>query len=50
MAYQKERVDSKSLNGIEERAHLEFRKTNDLITTVCGRVADDHQGVNMTLW
>lgn len=42
MAYQKERVDPESLNGVEERAHLELRKTNDLITTVCGCVADNH--------
>lgn len=48
MAYQVQRPNLVSLNGIEERLKLKLWKNDDPITSVCAGLCNNDQSVNVT--
>lgn len=48
--YQEQCIYSKPLNGAEKLLNLKFRKIDNLIASIGGRMTDHDQSVNMALW
>ena len=49
-AHQGKCVNLEPLNGREERLDFKFRKIDDLIASIGGRMTDHNQRIDMTLW